>query len=55
MRRRAIFCALLAALLPAGCSTTAPQQPRTPPSPPTSRETERLPGTLPDAYKHPPK
>jgi outer membrane biogenesis lipoprotein LolB len=49
MRRGASLCVLLAALLLAGCNTTA----QAPPS--SSKETERPPGTLPDAYKHPPK
>ena len=48
MRRSAFACAVLAALIAAGCS--APQPP-----PPPARETERPPGALPDAYKHPPK
>jgi hypothetical protein len=49
MRRGATLCALLAALLLAGCNTP-PQAAH-----PSSKETERPPGTLPDAYKHPPK
>jgi hypothetical protein len=54
MRTSASLCALLAALLLASCNTPPPQ---TSPAPQTqpSRETERAPGTLPDAYKHPPK
>jgi hypothetical protein len=48
MRAGALVCAVFAALIAAGCS--APQQP-----PPAPRETERPPGALPDAYKHPPK
>jgi len=47
MRRLAVACAVLAALIAAGCA--APQQA------PPPRETERPPGALPDAYKHPPK
>ena len=42
--------ALLAALVLAGCSAPAQRE-----APPPSRETERTPETLPDAYKHPPK
>jgi hypothetical protein len=51
MRACAILSAILAAIVPAGCTT--PQQP--PPPPELQRPTERAPGALPDAYKHPPK
>lgn len=50
MRRGASLSAFLAALLLAGCSTPAP-----PPTPTSTKESERAPVALPDAYKHPPK
>jgi hypothetical protein len=50
MRAGAILGATLAALLLAACAT-----PQTPPPPESRRPTERAPGALPDAYKHPPK
>lgn len=50
MRAGAWLCAALAALVLAGCTTNAPERP-----PETDRKTERAPGSLPDAYKHPPK
>jgi len=50
MRAGAILGAALGALLLAGCATPQP-----PPPPESQRATERAPGALPDAYKHPPK
>ncbi len=50
MRRGAVACAILAALILAGCSTTPQERPPEP-----DRKTERPPGALPDAYRHPPK
>ena len=49
MRAGACLCALLAALALASCAAVPPQPPQ------SSKETERPPGALPDAYKHPPK
>jgi hypothetical protein len=53
MRAGACLCALLAALALASC-VPPPQSPSTPSAKP-ARESERPPGALPDAYKHPPK
>jgi hypothetical protein len=50
MKTGARLGALLAALMLAGCGTTAPERP-----PESDRKTERAPGGLPDAYRHPPK
>ncbi len=49
MRGGALIATLVAVVLTA-CSTKRPEPPPT-----STRESERAPSALPDAYKHPPK